>query len=118
MLLKQIFRCLSLSSGPKEEKRDALGRKILSAEERRQIEEDKRKAMQNQIKLLLASTGEGSEGKYDFNKANWMELDPQHKPGIPAKDKDFNPSDLGKEQFPDEFYCEVSLLIYWVFNST
>jgi hypothetical protein len=30
---------------------------------------------------------------------------------VPAKDRDLNPGDVGREQFPDEFYCSVKMFV-------
>ena len=30
---------------------------------------------------------------------------------VPVKDRDLNPEDVGREQFPDEFYCSVRMFV-------
>ena len=70
------------------------------------IEEDRRKELAAQMKHVWTELDEGEDQEYDFNKANWMDIEPE-KQKKAAIDKDLNPDSIGKEQFPDQFYCEV-----------
>ncbi|KAJ8314068.1 hypothetical protein KUTeg_008629 [Tegillarca granosa] len=38
---------------------------------------------------------------------NWMDVDPSEMQKVPAKERDLAPGDLGKNPFPDEFYCHL-----------
>ncbi|XP_052095006.1 uncharacterized protein LOC127730586 isoform X2 [Mytilus californianus] len=105
---EEFFKTEIVDAGPKYERRDQQGKKILSTGERQQLAEENKKSIQERLKMVMNSSGEAADsGDYDFNKANWMDVEVEQKPKIPAWEKDLNPNDVGKEQFPDEFYCEV-----------
>jgi hypothetical protein len=89
-------------SGPQFIKRDIKGKKVLSREEQQQ-------SIRHELNFPRITKERSDEEvqEYDFNKSNWMDVDLK----IPAKDRDLNPEDVGREQFPDEFYCSVRMFI-------
>lgn len=94
----KLFETEHVDAGPQFIERNYKGMKILSVEEQQL-------SIRHELNFPRITKERSDEEvqEYDFNKSNWMDVDVK----VPAKDRDLNPEDVGREQFPDEFYCAL-----------